>query len=126
MALRAFGKDLCTGSVPAAGRCYWLRWRTVNEFAQDAHSLPLQILAELGLVGLALLAVFLAGSSRRRRARAAPAHSPLVPWPRFVAYIAHSPLDWDWQMPALTMIAMLAGALLAIDESPARGRAQAL
>jgi hypothetical protein len=31
-----------------------------------------------------------------------------------VAYVAHSPLDWDWQMPAVTLVAIiLAGYLLA-------------
>jgi hypothetical protein len=32
-----------------------------------------------------------------------------------VVYIAHAPLDWDWHMPALTLVAVvLAGALVAI------------
>ena len=32
----------------------------------------------------------------------------------FVVYVAHAPLDWDWQMPAVTLVAIvLAGALLA-------------
>jgi hypothetical protein len=31
-----------------------------------------------------------------------------------VAYAAHAPLDWDWQMPAVTLVALaLAGMLLA-------------
>jgi hypothetical protein len=32
----------------------------------------------------------------------------------FVVYVAHAPLDWDWEMPAVTLVAMiLAGQLLA-------------
>jgi hypothetical protein len=31
-----------------------------------------------------------------------------------VTYLAHSPLDWDWQMPAVTLTATaLAGAVIA-------------
>ncbi len=51
----------CAGVGAGGWAVYWLRYRTISEFAQDAHSLPLQTLAELGVVGLALLAVFLAG-----------------------------------------------------------------
>jgi hypothetical protein len=31
-----------------------------------------------------------------------------------VTYVAHAPLDWDWQMPAVTLVAIvLAGQVLA-------------
>ena len=37
-----------------------------------------------------------------------------------VAYLAHAPLDWDWEMPAVTLVAIiLAGMLLALAR-PAR------
>jgi hypothetical protein len=37
-----------------------------------------------------------------------------------VVYLAHAPLDWDWQMPAVTLVALiLAGSLLAASELPA-------
>jgi hypothetical protein len=40
-----------------------------------------------------------------------------------VAYAAHAPLDWDWQMPAVTLPALvLMGRLLALSDAPsARG-----
>ena len=35
----------------------------------------------------------------------------------FVVYVAHAPLDWDWEMPAVTLIAIvLAGLLIALTE----------
>jgi O-antigen ligase len=105
---------------------YWLRYRNVDEFAQDAHSLPLQTLAELGIVGLAILLAFLGGValSARDAQRAAPlaAAGPIA---AFVTYIAHAPLDWDWQMPAVTLVAMVAaGAVLALasEAAPLRPR----
>jgi hypothetical protein len=102
---------------------WWLRYRPFDEFATDAHSLPLQTMAELGLVGLALLAVFLAGVgvAARGAERAAPALAA-GPIAAVVAYAAHAPLDWDWQMPAVTVIAIvLAGMLLALATPPPAG-----
>src|SRR5262249_32425307 len=80
------------------------------------HSLPLQTLAELGVVGLALLAVFLAGMglAARDAYRRVPALAT-GPLAGVVVYAAHAPLDWDWQMPAVTLVALaLGGALLAL------------
>jgi hypothetical protein len=35
-------------------------------------------------------------------------------------YLAHAPLDWDWEMPSVTMIAIvLAGGLIAAAETQA-------
>jgi O-antigen ligase len=101
----------------------------VAEGAQDAHSLELQTLAELGVVGAALLLTVLAGitraaarSVRSATTRAATATTAATaataatagPIAALVTYLAHSPLDWDWQMPAVTLIATaLAGAVIA-------------
>ena len=106
---------------------YWLRYRTVDEGAVDAHSLPLQTAAELGLVGLALLLAFLGGVGFAARAahRFAPA-AAAGPIAGFVVYVAHAPLDWDWQMPAVTAVALLlAGALLALGEAAGSAREMA-
>jgi hypothetical protein len=120
VALRAFGREPLRGIGAGGWAVDWLRYRHVNDFAQDAHSLPLQTLAELGIVGAALLLAFFAGVglSAADAYRAAPglAAGPIA---GFVAYTAHAPLDWDWQMPAVTLVAMvLAGALVALARSP--------
>jgi O-antigen ligase len=114
VALRAFSSQPVYGVGAGGWELWWLRYRTVPAFAQDAHSLPLQTLAELGLVGLVLLGVLVGGVA----AGACRAHRVS---PRFtsgaigaiVAYAAHAPLDWDWQMPAVTLVALvLAGMVL--------------
>lgn len=118
VAIRAFEQQPVHGVGAGGWAVWWLRYRPINEFALDAHSLPLQTLAELGLIGLALLAAFLAGIAlaARRAYRAAPAVAA-GPIAAFVVYVSHSPLDWDWQMPAVTLISMvLGGALLALAE----------
>jgi hypothetical protein len=123
VALRAFGDEPLRGVGAGGWSVYWLRDRTVFEAAQDAHSLPLQTAAELGVVGLALLAAFLAGVAlcAGRALRAAPALAA-GPVAGVVVYIAHAPLDWDWEMPALTLVAVvLAGALVALAGSAPPG-----
>jgi hypothetical protein len=52
--------------------------------------------------------------------RAAPALAA-GPVAGVVVYIAHAPLDWDWEMPALTLVAViLAGLLVALSTPEAR------
>jgi hypothetical protein len=119
VALEAFAAQPIRGVGAGGWAVWWLRDRTVNEGAQDAHSLELQTLAELGLVGLALLAAFLAGIAvaALRALRIAPTLAA-GPTAALITYIAHSPLDWDWQMPAVTLVAVvLAGLVIALSES---------
>lgn len=97
----------------------WLRERPRPFKVLDAHSLYVETLAELGAVGLALLALAL-GAPLVAAARAR--HSPLVPAAAaaYVAYLVHAGADWDWELPAVTLAALLTGcALLAF----ARGEA---
>ena len=104
VALEAFAHEPLTGVGAGGWAVWWLRHRPYADGAQDAHSLPLQTLAELGLVGGVLLAVFLLGAGLAARAvhRAQPALAA-GPIAGAVVWLAHSPLDWDWQMPALTL-----------------------
>jgi O-antigen ligase len=118
VALRAFGDQPLRGVGAEGWSVYWLRYRPISDFAQDAHSLELQTLADLGVVGGVLLLGFLGGTALAARdaQRASPALAA-GPIAGFVVYVAHSPLDWDWQMPALTVIALvLAGAVIALAE----------
>jgi hypothetical protein len=120
VALRAFASEPLHGVGAGAWSVYWLRWRHVSEAAQDTHSLPLQTLAELGVVGAILLALFILGTvlaARRAVGLTTLAAGPTAAW---VVYLVHAPLDWDWEMPALTLVAMVAvGAVLAMSDPPA-------
>jgi O-Antigen ligase len=118
VALRSFSSQPLHGVGAGGWAVDWIRYRTINDFAVDAHSLPLQTLAELGIVGVLLLLAFLGGVglSARDAARASSAQAA-GPIAGLVVYVAHAPLDWDWQMPAVTLVAIvLAGSLLAADE----------
>jgi O-antigen ligase len=122
VALRAFATSPLRGVGAGGWSVYWLRWRSVSEFAQNAHSLELETLAELGIVGLALLLAFFAGVAVAARQALSAGRAAAGPVAALVVYVAHSPLDWDWQMPAVTLVAvLLAGQLLALPvPAPAR------
>jgi O-Antigen ligase len=124
VALHVFAQEPLHGVGAGAWSVSWLRLRPFHVGAQDAHSLPIQTAAELGLVGLALLAAFLVGVAvaAGRAHRVAPALSA-GPLAGFVVYVAHAPLDWDWEMPAVTLVALvLAGLLLALGDYVEPGR----
>lgn len=128
VALRAFAHDPIHGVGAENWWLYWLRDRPTDSAALDAHSLELQTLAELGLVGAALLLAWFGATAvaGRRAHRAAPqlAAGPLA---GVVVWLVHSPLDWDWQLPAVTLVAiLLAGGLLALAEDAASARAGVL
>jgi O-antigen ligase len=97
----------------------WLQERDVLDPTREAHSLYLGTLAELGLVGLAALLAFLGGvaAAARRLWRSDPGLAA-GPAAGLAVWAAHAGLDWDWEMPAVTLVALaLAGALVAWSES---------
>jgi O-antigen ligase len=83
----------------------WLERQPVPVSVRDAHSLYLETLAELGLVGLCLLLLALAPPlvAAFRGASAAAAGG-------YVAFLFHAGVDWDWELPALTLAGLLCGA----------------
>jgi O-Antigen ligase len=112
------GADHPLAGVGASGfRVAWLQHRDVDENVRDAHSLELETFAELGLVGVAILAALLGAVALA--ARAAHRIDPALaagPAAALTAWVFHSAIDWDWEMPALTLVAVvLAGALLAVE-----------
>lgn len=81
--------------------------------ARDAHSLPLETLAELGLVGLALiLATFALPFAVARKAGPLTRGALAV----LAAFLAHAALDWDWELPAVALLGLIA-ALAAVSNA---------
>jgi O-antigen ligase len=95
---------------------YWLVHRSTEAFSRTAHSLYLQSLAELGPVGLVLVVVALAcpllALTRRRDPLVATAAAG------YAAYAVHAGIDWDWQMPAVTLAGFFCGAALLVATRP--------
>ena len=95
----------------------WLARRPAELPVRDAHSLYLETLAELGPLGLLLLlgalATPLAAGIRARS-------HPLVPagLAAYCCYLVHAAVDWDWEMPAVTLAGLSAGAALLVAARP--------
>jgi hypothetical protein len=114
-AVKAFADDPAVGGGAGSFAVSWLEHRGIDETVRDAHSLELETAAELGVIGLLLLGLMLGGfvAAARRVAQADPG---LVAGPiaALAVWAAHSAIDWDWELPALTLVvAVLGGALLA-------------
>jgi len=101
---------------------YWFHLRPSTTLVHDAHNVYLEMLAELGPVGLALLVVLLGalivGAARSRSPLAAAAVGACV------TYAVHSAAEWDWELPVLLLA--VAFPALAVAEGPALESAQPL
>ncbi len=94
----------------------WYEFRRTEYAIRDAHSLYAETFGELGVVGLVVLCLLLlvpvVGGVTARRSRFVPAAMGA-----YLAWAAHSSLDWNWELVGVTMVALLAGstALLASE-----------
>jgi O-Antigen ligase len=87
---------------------------------RDAHGLYVETLAELGpvglifLVGALVLPLSVLGAARRH---------PLVPASAgaYAAYLVHAGVDWDWELPAVTLTGFFCGAYLLIAARRSHG-----
>lgn len=94
-------------------------------FLRDAHSLYLETLSELGVIGFALLLVFLLGiigafASALRRAPSAEERGVIAACAGAVtAYLIGAGVDWLWESPAVTVLALtlVGGVILAASGS---------
>jgi O-Antigen ligase len=123
--LNAFADAPVTGLGAGGFRVEWLKEREISEAARDTHSLVVEVMAELGLPGLLALAALITGvvlaarSALRDDARAAAGLAAAL-----LAWFLHAFIDWDWQLPAVTLPAVaLAGALIAMSERRPADRA---
>lgn len=120
VAFGEFADHPIEGSGSGGFRVAWLKEREIEDPAQDAHSLYIETAAELGLVGVLLLALFLGGVAAvvRGAYRVAPGATAGLAAGSAV-WAMHAALDWDWEMPAVTLPALiLAGALIALADQP--------
>ena len=105
-------------------RSYYQQRATTEDIDQP-HSVELQALSELGVVGALLLACFLGGIGWGiARMRPAAARSPLSralmvgAVGAFAAWLAQTSVDWMHLLPGLTAIAIAAAAVLVRSRSP--------
>ncbi|MEI7692251.1 MAG: O-antigen ligase family protein [Actinomycetes bacterium] len=117
VAINSFAQSPALGKGPGSFRVEWRRERPFPEAAKDAHSLYIETAAELGLAGLLGLAIFLVGavlaSVRAVRVDRRLASGPVAV---LAAWAVHAGLEWDWEMPAVSLIALASlGALCSLS-----------
>ena len=99
------------GEGAGSWEAQWLLHEPYNDYNQRPHSLYLETLAELGLIGAILLAFALVPPlAAFAQARHHPAASAALA--AFVVFLVHVSVDWDWQLPAVAVAALLCAACL--------------
>jgi hypothetical protein len=122
VALREVVASPLVGTGGGSYESYWLKDRRIGAKVRNAHSLYLETLAEVGVIGLALLVLALGAplvGGIRRRTR--PGMSGLTG--AYAAFLVGAGLDWDWQITSVTVAALLIGvAILASGFNEAGAR----
>ena len=116
VALDAFGGRRLTGTGAGTYEALWGRDREVDFTVRDAHSLYFETLGELGIVGMVLLGsallLVLGAFAARARGPERGLYGALLA--AGVAWALHAGVDWDWELPAVTLwFFALGGAALA-------------
>jgi hypothetical protein len=115
VAVDAFGDEPVRGIGAGGYATYWNQHAPISRVTKQAHSLYLEVLAELGVLGLLLLLGFLLAPAWR-------GITVLSNWPGGEAGVAlallaagalSASIDWVWQVPAVFGVVVVALALLA-------------
>jgi UDP-GlcNAc:undecaprenyl-phosphate GlcNAc-1-phosphate transferase len=119
IALDEFRGEPLRGTGAGSYQFAYFKQRRTSEDIRQPHSLELQALAELGIVGgllvLAFVAAVLAGFARRAvRARRSPADAGLLVAAGgvFLVWLVHTSVDWIHLIPGVTGAALAAAAVL--------------
>ena len=124
-------KDHPIAGLGAGGydRPYFLERSTVEDIRQP-HSIELQMLSELGLVGAVLLSLALGGLAwgawrASRAARSSPTRALLAVAGvgAVVSWTVHTSVDWIHLLPGVTGLALVAAVLLARAGDPPQAAA---
>ncbi len=116
VALASFRRDRVSGHGAGTYALDWDRERHALLDIEDAHSLYLEVLGELGVPGLlaltlCLLMILGAFAARARGPDRALFAALLAAG---IAWAIHAAIDWDWEMPAVTLwLFAFGGAALA-------------
>lgn len=105
-AIDEFRANPIVGGGAGSFEQYWLQNRDVPMKVRDAHSLYIETLGELGIVGLVLLVAALGtplvvGIRRRNVVTGA-----------YAAYLVHAGVDWDWEITSVTLLGLLASVAI--------------
>ncbi|HEX8689875.1 MAG TPA: O-antigen ligase family protein [Solirubrobacterales bacterium] len=116
-----------SGTGSGTFELWWARNGTTDETVRDTHSLYLQTLGELGIVGAVLLAAFLLaifGGGAYGAARAGPAQRTVfaAALAGCSAFFLTAVVDWMWQIPVLPVAMLLLASVLVGAETRSEDR----
>jgi O-antigen ligase len=115
-AVREYRSKPLTGTGSGTFQFWWTRDADIRAVVHDTHSLYLQTLGELGIVGLLILAAFLlvglVGGAMRTAARPDRSFGAAAV-AGALAFCVTASVDWMWQIPvlAVALLLLLAAAL---------------
>jgi hypothetical protein len=106
-----------TGRGAGSYEAWWSAHGTVATFVKDAHSLYLETLAELGVLGLALLLALLVGgvavgSARLKRNQGPTRVTNAALLAVVAAYAVGAGIDWMWELTVVSIVTFICLALL--------------
>jgi hypothetical protein len=112
-ALAGFDRAPVRGTGAGTYALLWDQERQSEFQVEDAHSLYLEMLAELGVIGLMLVVVVvgivLVGLLLRARGPSRAVAAGLLG--AALTWALHAGIDWDWEMPAVTVWFFAIGGL---------------
>jgi hypothetical protein len=112
-AIASYREDRLKGSGAGTYEISWNRLRPSTSKVEHAHSLYVEVLGELGLVGFLLLLTVLGLILGAFAYRAPYRVLFVVLLAAGAVWAVHAGVDWDWQMPATTVwLFALGGAAL--------------
>ncbi len=116
-AVREFEANPAAGGGAGSYESWWARHGSLRDFVRDAHSLYVEQLGELGLIGFGLLAAtFLSGAAvgalRLARAPAGRRSTIAALLACFLAYALGAGIDWMWELTAVSVVGMACLGLL--------------
>lgn len=105
VAIDGFEASPLHGAGAGMYQVQWYKKRSRPKHVVNAHSLYLQAMAELGVPGLALLVLLIAtvliGLARRARGPRRSMYGAL--FAAAVVWAVAAGVDWDWEMPVVTL-----------------------
>lgn len=116
-AVRASEAHPWRGNGPGTFQFYWAQHRSITLFVRDAHSLYLQTLAELGIIGLLFVGGFLLwilGGGAIRAVRAGPRSGATLAaaTAACAAFAISAAYEWVWQIAVLPLIVCVLAAVI--------------
>ena len=116
-AVDQFEEHPLVGDGAGSYEAWWTQHGTVAVFVRDAHSLYLETLGELGVIGFAilvaaLLAALVTGVLRTRKSEGDGRAATAALTAALTAYLFEAGFDWMWEMTVVSLVAVVCVGLL--------------